>query len=48
MLYASVVQWIRHWPPKPEIVGSSPVGGKNLGLIEANIFIIVIVKEIMI
>ena len=24
---ASVAQWIRHWPPKPGIAGSSPAGG---------------------
>ena len=26
---ASVAQWIRHWPPKPGIAGSSPAGGSN-------------------
>ena len=24
---APVAQWIRHWPPKPGIVGSSPIWG---------------------
>ena len=27
LLAAAVAQWIRHWPPKPGIVGSSPTGG---------------------
>ena len=27
MSIASVAQWIRHRPPKPGIVGSSPTGG---------------------
>ena len=27
---ASVAQWIRHWPPKPGIAGSSPAGGWNI------------------
>ena len=27
---APVAQWIRHWPPKPGIVGSSPIWGKML------------------
>ena len=27
---ASVAQWIRHRPPKPGIVGSSPTGGEVL------------------
>lgn len=29
---ASVAQWIRHRPPKPRIVGSSPTRGTKLFL----------------
>ena len=27
--FASAVQWLRHWPVMTEVVGSSPVIGKN-------------------
>ena len=33
LLYASVAQWIEHWPPKPVVAGSIPARRANSPLV---------------
>ena len=44
---AAVAQWIRHWPPKPGIVGSSPTGGSNVFLKNLFLFLIKVILSAM-